>query len=136
MQNKHQFFFLVLGVPTFDEGGGGSTWLGQNPKFFQKFDLKAPLMLDIKWRTHQGRLLMLIATEPKFANRPKGSIWQRDLQMLSAVPHIASSEYCGNIYATQIAPILLNFGQCRAFYSRHGLLSGFVWQLSGATTRL
>ena len=93
------------------------------------------LMLD-KWRTHQGRLLMLIATEPKFATEPKGSIWQRDLQVLSAVPHIASSEYCGNIYATQIAPILLNFGQCRAFYSRHGLLSGFVWQLSGATTRL
>ena len=42
MQNKHQFFFLVLGVPTLGEGGG-STWLGQIPKFFQKFDLKAPL---------------------------------------------------------------------------------------------
>ena len=40
MQNKHQFFFLVLGVPTL---GGGLTWLGQIPKFFQKLDLKAPL---------------------------------------------------------------------------------------------
>ena len=38
MQKKTSFF-LVLGVPTF----GGSTWLGQNPKFFQKFHLKAPL---------------------------------------------------------------------------------------------
>ena len=42
MQNKHQIFFLVLGVPTLGEGGG-STWLGQIPKFFQKLDLKAPL---------------------------------------------------------------------------------------------
>ena len=42
MQNKHQFFFLVLGVPTFGEGGG-SPWLGQIPKFFQKLDLKASL---------------------------------------------------------------------------------------------
>ena len=25
---------LVLGVPTFGEGEGGSTWLGQNPNFF------------------------------------------------------------------------------------------------------
>ena len=41
MQKKHQFF--VLGVPTFGEGGG-STWLGQNPKNFQKNDLKAPLI--------------------------------------------------------------------------------------------
>ena len=40
MQDKHHFF-LVLGVPTFDEGG--STWLEQNPKFFEKLDLKAPL---------------------------------------------------------------------------------------------
>ena len=44
MQNKHQFFFLVLGVPTLGEGEGGSTWLGQIPKFFQKLDLKAPLI--------------------------------------------------------------------------------------------
>ena len=42
MQKKHHFF-LVLGVPTFGEGGG-STWLGQNPKFFQKVDLKASLI--------------------------------------------------------------------------------------------
>ena len=41
MQNKHQFF-LVLGVLNYDEGGG-STCLGQNPKFFEKLDLKAPL---------------------------------------------------------------------------------------------
>ena len=34
MQKKHHFF-LVLGVPTFREGGG-STWLGQNPKFFKR----------------------------------------------------------------------------------------------------
>ena len=45
MQNKHQFFFLVLGVPNYDKGGG-STWLGQNPKFFEKFDLKAPHSKD------------------------------------------------------------------------------------------
>ena len=35
--------FLVLGVPTFGEG---STWLGQNPNFFQKFHLKAPLTVS------------------------------------------------------------------------------------------
>ena len=42
MQNKHQFFFFSFGRPNFG-GGGGSTWLGQIPKFFQKLDLKAPL---------------------------------------------------------------------------------------------
>ena len=31
MQNKRQFFFLVVGVPTLGEGGGSSR-LGQNPK--------------------------------------------------------------------------------------------------------
>ena len=41
MQNKHQKIFLVLGVPNFGEGG--STWLDQIPKFFQKLDLKASL---------------------------------------------------------------------------------------------
>ena len=41
MQNKHQFF-LVLGVPNFDEGGGAN-WVGQNPNIFEKFDLKASL---------------------------------------------------------------------------------------------
>ena len=45
MQNKHKKTFLVLGVPTFDEGGEESTWLGQNPKFSQKIDLKAPLII-------------------------------------------------------------------------------------------
>ena len=40
---KKTSIFLVLGVPTFGEGEGGSTWLGQNPNFFQKSDLKAPL---------------------------------------------------------------------------------------------
>ena len=43
MQNKHQFFFFSLGGPNFGGAGGGSTWLGQIPKFFQKFDLKASL---------------------------------------------------------------------------------------------
>ena len=47
MQNKHQIFFLVLGVPTLGEGGG-STWLGQIPKFFQKCDLKASLIFQTK----------------------------------------------------------------------------------------
>ena len=51
MQKKHHFF-LVLGVPTFGEGG--STWLGQNPKFFQKFELKASLL------RHKVRNLTLI----------------------------------------------------------------------------
>ena len=40
MQNKHQFFFLVVGVPTFGEG---SSRLGQNPKFAQKIFWTAPL---------------------------------------------------------------------------------------------
>ena len=47
MQNKHQFFFFSFGRPNLGGGGGGSTWLGQIPKFFQKFDLKAPLILDV-----------------------------------------------------------------------------------------
>ena len=51
MQNKHQNFVFVFGVPNFGEGGG-STWLGQIPKFFQKFDLKAPL-------NHQCQCLLL-----------------------------------------------------------------------------
>ena len=38
---KNINFFLVLGVPTFGEGGGA--WLGKNPKFFQKIHLKDPL---------------------------------------------------------------------------------------------
>ena len=39
------FFFLVLGLPTFGERRG-STWLGQNPKFFQKSRMKAPLKVS------------------------------------------------------------------------------------------
>ena len=35
MQNKHQFFFLVLGVPTLGEGGGGDL-VGPNSQFFPK----------------------------------------------------------------------------------------------------
>ena len=35
---------MTFGRPNFG-GGGGSTWLGQIPNFFQKFDLKAPLSL-------------------------------------------------------------------------------------------
>ena len=38
---KTSIFFLVLGVPTYGEGG--STWLGQKTKFFDRFNLKAPL---------------------------------------------------------------------------------------------
>ena len=44
MQNKHQFFFFSFWRPNFWGGGRGSTWLGQIPKFFQKLDLKAPLI--------------------------------------------------------------------------------------------
>ena len=44
MQNKHQNFFFSFGGPNFGGGGGGSTWLGQIPKFFQKLDLKASLI--------------------------------------------------------------------------------------------
>ena len=67
MQNKHQFFFLVLGVPTLGEGGG-STWLGQIPKFFQKFDLKASLL------RHKVRNLTLIFHPQKVNNliQPNG----------------------------------------------------------------
>ena len=57
MQNKHQFFFLVLGVPTLGEG---STWLGQIPKFFQKFDLKASLMMMMMRRRKMVILMMLL----------------------------------------------------------------------------
>ena len=46
MQNKHQIFFFSFGRPNFGGGGGGSPWLGQIPKFFQKFDLKASLIVD------------------------------------------------------------------------------------------
>ena len=45
MQNKHQIFFVV-GVPTSREGG--SSRLGQNPKFVKGNISAAPLM--IKWR--------------------------------------------------------------------------------------
>ena len=41
MQNKH--FFSFLGIPTYGEGGGGSSRLGQIPNFYRKFVLKAPL---------------------------------------------------------------------------------------------
>ena len=40
MQKKTSFFFS-FGCPNLR--GGGSTWLGQKTKFFQWFDLKAPL---------------------------------------------------------------------------------------------
>ena len=35
MQNKHQFFFLVLGVPTLGEGGGVDL-VGPNSQIFPK----------------------------------------------------------------------------------------------------
>ena len=67
MQNKHQNFFLVLGVPTLGEGGG-STWLGQIPKFFQKLDLKAPLTeIPKHWFNSQRVLLVL----PDLFRNPK-----------------------------------------------------------------
>ena len=88
--------------------------------------------------------------DQKLANEPKGNIWQRDLQVLSAPPPYCKQRVdCVNIYAyiyiynvcytytyaTKIAPIPVNFGRRGAFYSRHGFLSGFVWQLGRATTR-
>ena len=42
MQKKHQFFFLVVGVPT-SRDGGGSSRLGQNPKFVKGNISAAPL---------------------------------------------------------------------------------------------
>ena len=39
-----------MGVPTFEERGRGSTWLGQNPKFFQKSNLRAPLTV-LSWQS-------------------------------------------------------------------------------------
>ena len=42
MQNNINFFFS-FGRPNFWGAGGGPTWLGQLPKFFQKLDLKASL---------------------------------------------------------------------------------------------
>ena len=33
MQKKHQFFFLVLGVPTYGEGGGGRPGWDKRPNF-------------------------------------------------------------------------------------------------------
>ena len=43
MQNKHQFF-LVVGVPTFGEGGGGVKPVGTKFQVLPKFFLQAPLM--------------------------------------------------------------------------------------------
>ena len=43
MQNTHQIFFFSFGGPNL-RGGGGSTWLGQKTKFFDRFNLKAPLI--------------------------------------------------------------------------------------------
>ena len=48
MKNKHQIFFLVFFVPTFGEGGGSSR-LGQNPKFARKFFWTVPLMTWHRW---------------------------------------------------------------------------------------
>ena len=47
MQKNINFFFLVLGVPTYGEGGGGSTWLGQKTKFFDRFNLRSPLNINM-----------------------------------------------------------------------------------------
>ena len=65
-------FFLVLGVPTFGEGG--STWLGQNPKFFQKVHLRAPLRREGKRETdtrREGKRETDIKREGKKRNRHK-----------------------------------------------------------------
>ena len=65
MQNKHQNFFLVLGVPNLGEGGGGSTRLGQIPKFFQKFDLKASLRLKCSKAKVDGMVWIGSVNTPK-----------------------------------------------------------------------
>ena len=44
MQKKHHFFFS-FGCPNLRGGGWGSTWLGQKTKFFDRFNLKASLIL-------------------------------------------------------------------------------------------
>ena len=45
MQKNINFF--SFGCPNVRWGGGGSTWLGQNPKFSQKNHLKAPLTANV-----------------------------------------------------------------------------------------
>ena len=43
MQNKHYSFFSFLGIPTYGEGRGGSSRLGQIPNFYRKFVFGASL---------------------------------------------------------------------------------------------
>ena len=45
MQNKHQIFFLVVGVPTFGEGGGGQAGWDKIPSLPKKKNWTAPLNL-------------------------------------------------------------------------------------------
>ena len=80
------------------------------------------------WHTQQGCLLMLIATGPKIATRPKGNIWQRAPNVVCPT-RILQAVHCNICNKNEPSSlILLNFGQCSAVYSRHGFLSGFVWQ--------
>ena len=70
MQKKHQFFFS-FGCPNL-RGGGGSTWLGQKTKFFDRFYLKAPL------RWHYS----ICNTQRNDCLSPTHSKWPRDNQVM------------------------------------------------------
>ena len=47
MQNKHQNFFLVVGVPTFGEGGGGASRVGKKPQVYPKKSLEGSPKCDL-----------------------------------------------------------------------------------------
>ena len=52
MQNKHQFFFLVVGVPTFGDGRGVKP-VGTKSQVWPKFFWTAPLSLQ--WKENRVR---------------------------------------------------------------------------------
>ena len=70
MQNKHQFFFISFGCPNFRGGGRGSSRLGQNPKYFQKSGLRAPLthFHTVRSVVRQGRVAALHPDRVEFQN--------------------------------------------------------------------
>ena len=53
MQKKTYFFFFSFGCPNLRGGGWGSTtWLGQKTKFFDRFNLRAPLIIKGKFQSN------------------------------------------------------------------------------------
>ena len=69
MQNKH-FSFFSFWCPNFWGGGWGSSRLGQNPKYFQKSGLRAPLthFHTVRSVVRQGRVAALHPDRVEFQN--------------------------------------------------------------------